>query len=380
MSNIPELKFTGNTRIDGIIKNINDTIKEDIETGSFDLSETEEVLEYIISLIYYTIDDNLPLNENKKNVFRIIIENNKELFSDGNEELKDFIESQYSYLSDSKFCDKDFINFKDSQLEKTYERIIGKQGNVNHYIVKYDKVTESSKKIKTTLYTYFKYISNKPILALSTLLWFDSFHDFKESRIAESKDFTLNKIVKYFTSGKTIDVYYRDSFFEFNKEGKVKGFNNMVNHTVLKPCNEDTNNIWLSKLLYDLSDIFIKDKNFESDLLHTYMMYMFEFKFINEQGNFDRKKYFEQLNDISFVSIPSNQIPYWAKDVDNESHNFLTGVNVILPASIFDQNKGNSSNNPNYFVNIPDTVYLMLTVIILHIVLKVIFLIQLIDQ
>jgi hypothetical protein len=49
-------------------------------------------------------------------------------------------------------------------------------------------------------------------------------------------------------------------------------------------------------------------------------------------------------------------IPYYAKDVDKGSTNFFKGTNVILPASLFDANRSNSSQKIEEFVAIPKTV------------------------
>ena len=256
------------------------------------------------------------------------------------------------YIEDYEIEEKEYREnvFTAKQLAKMYKSIVGSSKSYNPFLRKYD--ISSNTQIKETLFAYLKYISNKPKIALCTLLWFDSFHDFKKERIRESKEFSLNDVV-YHLTGKNIDTFYRDSFFTFINNTII--FNDDIVHTVLKPCLEDDRQ-GLALLLYNLSEILIKESSFEGNLLHTYMLYMFDFKFIDTNGKFNLELLLENLKVITSREILSKDIPYWCKDVDEESANFLRGTNVILPASIFDQNKSNTNKDPNYFVNTLRTV------------------------
>ena len=345
------------------IEHINNTLKEDYENISF--NDYIERGEYILFLIIDTIDtycDNCSV-EDKGKIFNSITHENRGLIANSEDELDELFLRVHVGVEEHEQNKKGLIegNFSISQLLKMYEKIVSD----NPYLKKYNKNIKKNKRVKGTLFSYFKFIVNKPLIALCTLLWFDSFHDFKNDRIkeksedeAESKGgYNLNNIVKKLT-GKNIDEYYRDSFFEYNQQGHLVGFNINIRHTVLRPLItlDEINKKYFSEILYNLSSIFIEQKKFESDFLHSYIMYMFKFNFIEENGSFNQNYLLNELDKISFTSIDSKSVPYWCKDVDEDSANFLLGTKVILPSSIFDQNKSNSSNNPKKFVELKSTI------------------------
>lgn len=264
---------------------------------------------------------------------------------------------------------------------------------------------------------YLSFIRNNPQFALPTLLWIDTFHDFKEERLNKGKrnlndiidylcfqiyGYHWGKLVKYdYTDKKgntktkfqtvkdcvdightyNFDKMYQNSFFTFedispnvntvngnqNTEPignipKVIGFHPDVKHTVLSPLVEPTNNFQggytqetVAKLLYGVSNVFINTTGgWEADFLYAYLMYNF---------NFDMTKdgLIQNLRDVFWNEIKADKnesisIPYYAKDVDKGSSNFFKGTNVILPASLFDANRSNSSQKIEEFVNIENTI------------------------
>jgi hypothetical protein len=264
---------------------------------------------------------------------------------------------------------------------------------------------------------YLSFIRNNPQFALPTLLWIDTFHDFKEERLNKGKR-NLNEIIDYLcyriyngnhwgqlveysyidnkgnpkTKFQTVedcvvighhynfDKMYQNSFFTFENISpnvtivngknsqrlgntpKVTGFHSDVKHTVLRPLIEITNfngeyntQEGVAKLLYKVSNVFINTTcGWEGDFLYAYLMYNF---------NFDMTKdgLIQNLRDVFWNEIKADKnlnmsIPYYAKDVDKGSTNFFKGTNVILPASLFDANRSNSSQKIEEFVAIPKTV------------------------
>jgi predicted transcriptional regulator len=263
---------------------------------------------------------------------------------------------------------------------------------------------------------YLSFIRNNPQFALPTLLWIDTFHDFKEERLNKGKR-NLNEIIDYLcyriygnhwgqlveysyidnkgnpkTKFQTVedcvvighhynfDKMYQNSFFTFENISpnvtivngknsqrlgntpKVTGFHSDVKHTVLRPLFEITNfngeyntQEGVAKLLYKVSNVFINTTGgWEGDFLYAYLMYNF---------NFDMTKdgLIQNLRDVFWNEIKADKnlnmsIPYYAKDVDKGSTNFFKGTNVILPASLFDANRSNSSQKIEEFVAIPKTV------------------------
>ena len=244
---------------------------------------------------------------------------------------------------------------------------------------------------------YLCFIEHNPKLALPTLLWLDTFHDFKHERLSKDKKdegeetikIDRNKILDYLcyriygkhwagiepdnNEGRiedcvyinyeyNFDKIYQNSFFNFIIDGdnkpKVEGFHDDVKHTVLKPILENIEGDYIrqkeiANLLYNVSNVFIANSgNWEDEFLNAYIMYIFDFKKIRGENQLD---ILEQLKDISWSEISENRVPYYAKDVDEGSGNFLKGDLVIIPASLFDANKSNSSKKPEDFVNIPTT-------------------------
>lgn len=271
--------------------------------------------------------------------------------------------------------------YTSSQLSKSYKKI------AESFIIQNSK-NECDANV---IIEYLKFIQENPQFALPTLLWIDTFHDFKEERLKKGKgnlnqviDHLCHKIYGHHWGGldkdNTIkdcviighhynfDKMYQNSFFNFNtgadKKPEVTGFHKDVIHTVLRPLVEATNfkgeytKGTVANLLYNVSNAFINVKaenlNWEGDFLYAYLMYNF---------NFDMTKdgLIQDLRDVFWEQIKADKkedytIPFYAKDVDKGSSNFFKGTNVILPASLFDSNRSNSSDIIGHFVPIDKTV------------------------
>ena len=258
-------------------------------------------------------------------------------------------------------------SFTPKQLAKMYKRISKSFVFLN-------------KEQGSKILEYFCVIKQNPTIALPTLLWIDTFHDFKDKRVSSERNkiidylcFRLNKgkhflnikgsnpkskdSYRYYPNLKTkvshsynISKLYQTSFFTFNKNYDVTGFKEDVKYTVLKECLTYKNKSELASLLYDVSTILInKIDSFESDFLHAYLIFNFNFDISQPLNTI------EQLKFISWNQISSDNIPHYAKDVDKGSGNFLRGTEIIIPASLFDANTSNSSSDRNDFVNITHT-------------------------
>jgi hypothetical protein len=285
--------------------------------------------------------------------------------------------------------EREIHNFKnqeynEKQLKKTFERFLLSYSTEKTFISKIDRCDYQ------TILKYLCFIKDNPDIALPTLLWLDTFHDFKEERLMASVEveessrrkekLELNQIIDYICyriygghwaglnkRGKikdcvdigyeyTFDKMYQNSFFKFQNltpAPVVTGFHEDVKHTVLKPLIEKQFlEVEVAKLLYDVSNVFISNSDgWESDFLYMYMLYNFEFNI----GDNTRDKFLDDLRKISNYSISRKDIPYYAKDVDKASSHYLKGDLVVLPASIFDANPSNSSKSPGSFVSIPKT-------------------------
>ncbi len=359
-------------------------------------------------------------------------------------------------LKKDVYSKNSFIN---KQLSKMYSKIS------NSFILEKPKrgVNLQGEKILE----YFCFIKENPKFALPTLLWIDTFHDFKDSRVS-TKTHNLNKIlnetclelynkipflkikdkVSYLNTtikgDYNISKLYQMSFFKFSRgnndlEIRIDGFNKDVKYTILKDVTGLDTKLqkYLAKLLYDVSTILINMSDaFESDFLNAYMIFNFNFSetpqsqinfqpsfnpqtpisqrisFIRENMSYapertriserqakikeqeqkreEQRKAEEQkkkeekkkketeekrkevytdykyiklqenilshLRDVSWSQIENTNVPYYAKDVDEGSSNFLRGGLVIIPSSLFDANSSNSSKDKNDFVNIPRTI------------------------
>ncbi len=276
---------------------------------------------------------------------------------------------------DKEIYEKD--SFTPKQLASMYKRIS------SSFV--FTRVNQGSK-----LFEYFCFIKKNQKIALPTLLWLDTFHDFKDERISD-KTVDRNKIIDYLCyklyGNKhwqdlpdedsihryedievnvghmyNLDKLYQNSFFKFKDNIKRKGkgteinrdvedFHPDVKHTVLKDCLKYKDREYLSKLLYDVSNILISEsEGFESDILNAYLMVNFNFDTKNI------KNMLNQLKHVAWTQISDNHIEYYSKDVDKGSGNFLKGTQVILPASLFDANTSNSSKDSEDFVNIKKTI------------------------
>ena len=199
-----------------------------------------------------------------------------------------------------------------------------------------------------------------------------------------------------------ISKCFRDSFFDYSKDGTkidlFKGvtipkdkykydtirflfypFHEDVEFTLLKTCYkwDQTNNekypeedekkyIYrdrCARILYQMSFLVYDEQNpFEPNLLYSYIMYNFfshDSGFRSPEPGLSNYDISSKLSKTVITSITEeNILPYYAKDVDTKktSSVFEKSKLIILPASLFDQNKANSSNNPSNFVNINTTV------------------------
>ena len=300
--------------------------------------------------------------------------------------------------------------YNEKQLEKTFERFLLSYSTENTFNPKINLCDYQ------TILKYLCFIKDNPDIALPTLLWLDTFHDFKEERLMASiqqegsrrkEKLELNQIIDYIcyriydnkhwaklstnepaknnvAENKvkdcvdigykyTFDKMYQNSFFTFDinynliaKECygsdrcrvKVLGFHDDVEYTILKPLVEKQNfspsysKQQVAKLLYDVSNVFIANAD-GWESDFLYMYMLYNFEF--NIGDNTRDKFLDDLRQISNDSISRKDIPYYAKDVDKASSHFLKGDLVVLPASLFDANTSNSSKNPNSFVSIPKT-------------------------
>ena len=275
----------------------------------------------------------------------------------------------------------------DPQKELYQMTLESMQYNASQVYKLYDKIISSS--VYSTqqgkhILEYFCYINQKPFFGLYTMLWLDTFHDFKEERLTSKGKGSVkyNKVVDYLCykiygdthwmnlkkNGKkkyidisvdvghhyNIDKLYQCSFFEFDEEMNVVDFvsKDYLKHTVLKECyNLDSKGRKkLAKILYNVSSILIADDKFENDFLNAYLTYSFDFA-LDKPGSL-----LKQLKSIVWPQISEEEVPYYAKDVDNDSGNFLQGKKVVIPASLFDANKSNSSKDKKEIVNIKSTI------------------------
>jgi hypothetical protein len=346
---IDDFKIDINTgcNIDEIVKRIKLKL-ELIENGYFDINKLNDVI-----IDYVSYDDIEEL---------------------GIEFIADVVEDFEKYKR---------IIYTPKQLKKSYEQI-----SESFIIDGYRKDNEDSLK----MVEYIKTFKDNPEYMLRTLLWLDTFHDFKNARIGTK----LNNIIQEFYPDEAnydFDVFYRNSFFEFEnkdknskdnvnslnkkikelweeyeeakndkkkntikkqineakrriKQLKVSGFSKDIVHTVLSGIE---NNDKIAKLLFDVSEIVINKSEFESDLFYAYMIVKFDIKIDSKES------FMVELKNILWNQISAENIPYYAKDVDRGSGNLLQGNLVILPASIFDANPSNSSDDGKNFVKNNET-------------------------
>jgi hypothetical protein len=205
-------------------------IQNSVENVNIDSSKVSDYLDYIAtegySILQQKVQQDLITIDQAYILFTKLINDFGEYDDDKIKE--DWITLTSNYIEDYEIEEKEYEEnvFTAKQLAKMYKSIVGASKSYNPFLRKYN--TSSNTQIKETLFRYLKYISNKPKIALCTLLWFDSFHDFKKERIRESKEFSLNDVV-YHLTGKNIDTLYRDSFFKDNNTD----FNDDVFHTVI---------------------------------------------------------------------------------------------------------------------------------------------------
>ncbi len=182
----------------------------------------------------------------------------------------------------------------------------------------------------------------------------------------------------------SISKCFRDSFFQYqDTKGESMGieiklseknpkfvfypFHEDVKYTLLKDCynwdkknnekyeNELSYQNRCARILYQISlIIYDESTSFEPLLLYSYILY--NFRMYDDKLTYDSIS--SKLSKAVITSITEEGIlPSYAKDVDTKktSSVFEKTKLVILPSSLFDQNKSNSSNSSKNFVNIYKT-------------------------
>ena len=230
----------------------------------------KSVIEYCS--LYYYAKEIFDKNQKKEDE----INKEKDLIVETN------LENKEKEILESIESNEEKITLENRQLARMYTRFIIENKFTSNPYTKQPYVGENIA-YKDAVFNYLDYIKVKPEIALCSLLWIDSFHDFKKKRITGQSKVDLNKIINmlsYNVNNKisNIDTLYRDSFFNENHTDFVS--NDYLKHTVLAPCWNVEERKFLASILYNLSEKLISDDEFESDLLHTYMMYMFDFKFM----------------------------------------------------------------------------------------------------
>jgi hypothetical protein len=305
-----------------------------------------------------------------------------------------------------KYCESDFQKFYEAN--RFFDESNGK--------FTYDPNGLSN----TTIVTFFQFMNEHPDLGIKILLWLDTFHDFKSSRIKYTS--TLNSILntylnqrgikykeyyslfidnadnirveklKYGKKEFSILSIYRDAFFDFpesqdewdncpkHPDGSIIfPLSKNCENTFIKECyahDQDRKNLSLdpktniihecAMIMYDLSVLFINTKDFEFTLLYSYIIYNF---IINNQDiTFYKSKYPDQrvigneflVRQMYYMvhdTIEKDLISAYAKDVgDMDSIKYkIEGDIYVLPSSLFDANKTNSSTNLKNYINVPET-------------------------
>ena len=302
-----------------------------------------------------------------------------------------------------KYCESDFQKFYEAN--RFFDESNGK--------FTYDPNGLSN----TTIVTFFQFMNEHPDLGIKILLWLDTFHDFKSSRIKYTS--TLNSILntylnergikykeyykllidnadnirveklKYGKKEFSILSIYRDAFFDFptdqpgwNKwpykhpDGSIIfPLSKNCENTFIKECYEHDNNNnknprviqhECAMIMYDLSVLFINTKDFEFTLLYSYIIYNFIIN--NKDITFYKSKYPDQrvigneflVRQMYYMvhdTIEKDLISAYAKDVgDMDSIKYkIEGDIYVLPSSLFDANKTNSSTNLKNYINVPET-------------------------
>jgi hypothetical protein len=216
----------------------------------------------------------------------------------------------------------------------------------------------------------------------------------------KSKPNSPSQTVYSETAHYSISKCFRDSFFDYTeynqnpKEHKYwrydDGYTSMafypfhkeVKDTVLRPCyewdlenNEKCNEKYkditselryqlqhqCARILYQMSLIVYDTiEPFEPQLLYTYILY----NFLKNDNKKNNKEYIRGdhikrgLEKSVFTYINKNFVQYYAKDVDTKKTTSVLedAKLIILPASLFDKNKANSSDDSTNFANITQTI------------------------
>jgi len=222
--------------------------------------------------------------------------------------------------------------YSDKQLEKTFENMLSSMGTINKEGEFNPKIDQCDYK---TILNYLCFIKEYPQFALPTLLWLDTFHDFKEERLMASVELEegskrkkvkleLNKIIDYIcyriyddkhwaglnpytykdtknnikTDFETVkdcinightynfDKMYQNSFFEFAINDTIHAF--QYYGTYKNDCANNPNNCR------------VKVIGFHKDAKHTVLRPLV----VDDSGNFvDRPDIAKLLYDVSNVFI-----------------------------------------------------------------------------
>jgi hypothetical protein len=235
----------------------------------------------------------------------------------------------------------------------------------------------------------FKLIEEKPDFALPVFLWFDTFHDFKKTRLKTSKDkegddktIKKNKFTEIYRNSfftnipepskeKNSEIFINKCYTQTNESDKIN-FHRNVKYTVLKPfyVNNISDRKSYACLLFNLSEMLIRNQDFEKDLLCCYINYFFfgketileKYKETNT-NYYDIRKYVNKLKNIIQSKIYIKKPKGYARDVeDRHIKDFIRDFDnkeaklFTVPASLFDKNPKNSTKIPPSIVYINKTI------------------------
>lgn len=197
----------------------------------------------------------------------------------------------------------------------------------------------------TKLYSYISNASNKKDLIRSIILWFDTHHDFKESRYEKA----VNVWKRKYSNDGTLISWYVDKFFTtkfnpLNPEQKYS-FSKDANDTILRPVIEfSKNNNDIPTQLYKISVNYLQNKDFEKSMLLHYIVHNFSFGNMSSQS---------LLKDILFVHEDTykNLINNIKKEINDISQN--AAINPIEKKKIEDKANIKLNKLTTFFKDFP---------------------------
>ena len=332
---------------------INDDINDDTK-----MSNTENVISKKGYINTYNTFSTYLYNEGVKGIRNIFIT-----------EFLRFINDEPSLAIPMLLWIDTFHDFKRTRGKKTKDESLYLITSINNVLDFYIRNKKYNKKIlignwvEENFVTYLndKQSKNKNPLIYSenkhysiSKCFRDSFFDYTEYNKLDQKQ-NLDTY-KY----KRNDDYTTMAFYPFHED---------VKNTVLKPCyewdkknNENYENKPIlqhkcARILYQLSlVVYDTEQPFEPQLLYTYILYNF---LKSDNGEYIGGHHIsEKLEKSVFTYIPNYIVKYYAKDVDTKKTTSVLedAKLIILPASLFDKNRANSSDIPGNFANIPKTI------------------------